>query len=89
MDAFFHSLFQHQTFSISQMAGAYCDEGQNYKNIVNYMYAFSEWSQHYCNNQHQFHYENGLSMQVLQSLSHQFLDAQSQRSNQLQDHYFL
>lgn len=31
-----------QAFSISQIATAYCDEGQNYKNLVGYVKGLSE-----------------------------------------------
>ena len=31
-----------QAFSISNIAGAYCDEGQNYKNLIGFMDGLSE-----------------------------------------------
>jgi len=35
-------LFLLQAFSISQIATAYCDAGQNYKNLVGYVKGLSE-----------------------------------------------
>lgn len=32
-----------RAFSISQIAGAYCDAGQNYKNLVGLMKGLSEY----------------------------------------------
>ena len=35
-----------QAFSISQIATAYCDEGQNYKNLVGYVKGLSKCCYH-------------------------------------------